>query len=209
MEALPPPLAAFSADYHLCAQQILPHVWLGPVHAAKDSAWCRDVGLTGVLSVMLEAPSTPADDGLDQLVIEVADDNKASLAPVLGQAFTFLDKHAAMDGGQVLVHCSSGISRSGCVTIGYTMHNRKCSLAEAFEVTADRRPCVLPNDTFFAALIDLEKRIHGVGEASMDQNDYNAYSLASMTRKPPAKCREVLAASGGDVGAAAAQLFGG
>ena len=40
------------------------------------------------------------------------------------------------------------------------------------------------------------------------QNDYDAYSLASMTRKPPATCREVLAASGGDVGAAAAQLFG-
>ena len=200
-------MPAFSADYHLGAQRILPHVWLGPVHAAKDSAWCEGADLTGVLSVMLEAPSTPADNGLDQLVLEVADDNKASLAPVLEQAFAFLDKHAAMDGGQVLVHCSSGISRSGCVTIGYTMHNRKCSLAEAFEVTADRRPCVLPNDTFFAALVDLEKQIYG-DKASMDQNDYNAYSLASMTRKPRAKCREVLAASGGDVGAAAAQLFG-
>ena len=52
------------------------------------------------------------------------------------------------------------------------------------------------------------ERIHGAGAASMDQNDYDAYSLASMTRKPPATCREVLAASGGDVGAAAAQLFG-
>ena len=29
------------------------------------------------------------------------------------------------------------------------------------------------------------------------QNDYNAYRLASMTRQSPAKCREVLAASGG------------
>ena len=64
-------------------------------------------------------------------------------------------------------------------------------------------------NTLAFTLIDLEQRIHGAGAPRMDhQNDYDAYSLASMTRKPPATCREVLAASAGDVGAAAAQLFG-
>ena len=51
----------------------------------------------------------------------------------------------------VLVHCSSGVSRSGTVVLYFVMKHRAVSLAEAWRIVSAARRVLLPNDLFFKA----------------------------------------------------------
>lgn len=57
--------------------------------------------------------------------------------------------------GNVLVHCVSGISRSGSVLVAYVMKTRKLSFDDALSLVRAQRACVAPNGGFQAMLRNL------------------------------------------------------
>jgi len=72
----------------------------------------------------------------------VCDDGIDSLEPQLEPICDWIDK-ARVDGGQVLVHCRVGVSRSATVTIAYVMKHLGIPLVDAYLIVRSRRLSVL------------------------------------------------------------------
>ena len=91
--------------------------------------------------------------------------------------------HAAMDaalaaGGCVLVHCAMGASRSATVIISWLMATRGWTLRRALNHCKRRRHQVRPNNGFFTALRDLDRKLHGgVDSFPLDTVDYMRWML--------------------------------
>ena len=67
----------------------------------------------------------------------------------------------ALQHGNVLVHCTMGISRSATVVIAYLMKRCNATLAQAYKCLEDVRPYVNPNPGFMAQLREWERECRG------------------------------------------------
>jgi len=72
----------------------------------------------------------------------VCDDGIDTLEPQLEPICDWIDK-ARQEGGQVLVHCRVGVSRSATVTIAYVMKHLNLPLVDAYLIVRSRRLSVL------------------------------------------------------------------
>ncbi|KIY51741.1 phosphatases II [Fistulina hepatica ATCC 64428] len=72
----------------------------------------------------------------------VCDDGIDTLEPQLAPICDWIDK-ARAEGGQVLVHCRVGVSRSATVTIAYVMKHLNVPLVDAYLIVRSRRLSVL------------------------------------------------------------------
>lgn len=90
----------------------------------------------------------------------VCDDGIDTLEHQLHPICTWIEK-ARQAGGQVLVHCRVGVSRSATVTIAYVMQHLGLSLVEAYLVVRSRRLSVLiqPNMRLLYNLLGWEVRL--------------------------------------------------
>ena len=62
-------------------------------------------------------------------------------------------------GGNVLVHCYAGISRSTSIVIAYLMKNKKMSFNKALELIKEKRGKIQPNSGFVLQLKAYEKEL--------------------------------------------------
>ncbi|KAL3998036.1 Dual specificity phosphatase catalytic domain family protein [Acanthocheilonema viteae] len=62
-------------------------------------------------------------------------------------------------GGNVLVHCVAGISRSATICLAFLTKFRCKSLREAYQLMAEKRPVVRPNIGFWRQLIIFEREV--------------------------------------------------
>ncbi|KAJ6512590.1 protein-tyrosine phosphatase-like protein, partial [Mycena sanguinolenta] len=72
----------------------------------------------------------------------VCDDGIDTLEPQLEPICEWIEK-ARQEGGQVLVHCRVGVSRSATVTIAYVMKHLSLPLVDAYLIVRSRRLSVL------------------------------------------------------------------
>ncbi|KAJ6620046.1 hypothetical protein B0H10DRAFT_2023414 [Mycena sp. CBHHK59/15] len=72
----------------------------------------------------------------------VCDDGIDTLEPQLEPICEWIEK-ARLEGGQVLVHCRVGVSRSATVTIAYVMKHLSMPLVDAYLIVRSRRLSVL------------------------------------------------------------------
>lgn len=49
----------------------------------------------------------------------------------------------------VLVHCSSGVSRSATVVLAFLIQQTPLSLSDAWALLSSKRRAILPNNTFY------------------------------------------------------------
>uniref|UniRef100_A0A914R9F5 Dual specificity protein phosphatase 14 n=2 Tax=Parascaris TaxID=6254 RepID=A0A914R9F5_PAREQ len=62
-------------------------------------------------------------------------------------------------GGNVLVHCVAGVSRSASLCLAFLVKYRNMSLRDAYRHMASRRPLVRPNIGFWRQLISFEQEV--------------------------------------------------
>ncbi|KAJ3857924.1 protein-tyrosine phosphatase-like protein [Lentinula lateritia] len=122
-------------------------LFIGNLSAAVSSELRKQLGITHILSVCPEFPST----GMNHLTIAVDDSEYEDLLIRLPEACQFIQK-ALSTGGKVLVHCVMGVSRSATVLSAYLMQSRKLNPSQALELIRTRRPCVQPNYGFLKQL---------------------------------------------------------
>jgi len=67
--------------------------------------------------------------------------------------------NAIKNGGNVLVHCHSGISRSATIVIAYLMEHNKMTYAQANKYLYKRRNIIHPNHGFVARLKTFENTL--------------------------------------------------
>jgi|HubBroStandDraft_5_1064220.scaffolds.fasta_scaffold208692_2 protein-tyrosine phosphatase len=134
--------------------EILPRLFLGSAQDAASLDFISNNSITHVLNVAREVPKCahvknyahiPADDSWYQDLI---------------QYFPWANKYISEsleNGGNILVHCAAGISRSATIVIAYIMTDYNMSMSDAYNYVKSRRAIVSPNLHFVGQLVQHEK----------------------------------------------------
>ncbi|KAF7294193.1 hypothetical protein HMN09_01147700 [Mycena chlorophos] len=115
-----------------------------PVGETCTSASCRAHNQHGSSSVP-NSHFIPGKGPAGQGVLDIkniCDDGIDTLEPQLAPICDWIEK-ARLEGGQVLVHCRVGVSRSATVTIAYVMKHLGLPLVDAYLIVRSRRLSVL------------------------------------------------------------------
>lgn len=106
------------------------------------------------------------------------DKSNDDISPYLNALTCFVNE-AWMQGGKVLIHCNSGISRSSAAVLACLLRwglegnsPRDVSLFEAFKWLKERRPIASPHPAYMRQLCDYEVHLRG-GNTSINHNTYN------------------------------------
>jgi serine/threonine/tyrosine-interacting protein len=188
-------------------QEIVPGLFLGPISCAKDASYLATHGVTHRVTC-LQDPLEPI-AGVETLHVAIRDNNIEDIAPFLKGSTPFIAAALAA-GGKVLVHCSSGASRSTTVVLAYLLAHSDMGLRDALRHVSARRACVLPATTFYATLqtLDAQRRVARALEyAPATAEDYNVQQLRAITGRPLVQCEEVFRQARGSVDDAVDALF--
>ena len=139
----------FEEPDHICD-----NVWVGPEGSTRDAAWLRERGIDRVLTVAGHMHTMQRFESLEYLQLDIDDDPEEQLKQHWegpGGAFDFM---RSRDTG-VLVHCVSGISRSGATAVAYCMRFHTAGdLDAAYAMVRSKRACVAPNSGFQRQLLE-------------------------------------------------------
>ncbi|CAB9508565.1 MAP kinase phosphatase with leucine-rich repeats protein [Seminavis robusta] len=133
-------------------------LWLGGEGSTLDRDWLLQHGIRRILTVATHMERMTHHEGIQYQQIDVDDDPSEDLKQHWKSAFEFLDQ-AKNDNSGILVHCVSGISRSGATVVAYVMHSQGIQYDEALARVRRRRPCVSPNGGFQDQLRAFEKTL--------------------------------------------------
>ncbi|KAJ7146590.1 protein-tyrosine phosphatase-like protein [Mycena epipterygia] len=130
-------------------------LYLGSLAAVHEPDLLRTHQITHLVQV-LEMPWLPQDaDAFSCHRIDIQDRASAALRPHLAAACDYIRASLA-GGGNVLVHCQQGVSRSASIVIAYLIRDCGMSYDAAYELVKRRRQCIRPNSGFVAALREWE-----------------------------------------------------
>ena len=150
-------MTALATDKHPLCDQILPHLYLGPLEAEQLSLEnLRLLGITHVLRLGCSFfPKSHARD-LQYLEVDVFDRPESDLLSITKKhdCNGFIDKGRAHGG--ILVHCIAGISRSAAVVTAYIMCREHLGFSQALALVKAQRPRASPNAGFCEQLKVLE-----------------------------------------------------
>ncbi|EJF63367.1 phosphatases II [Dichomitus squalens LYAD-421 SS1] len=140
-------------------QEILPHLFLGPLQASKSLDTLKSFGITHIVCIRdaKEAfsvrPRFP--EHFQYMVLDVQDSEEQNLIRLFPQAKQFIDE-AISKGGSVLVHCNGGISLSPSFVVMYVMQYYNLSWEDALHLVQNRRYCISPNGGFMTQIKEYE-----------------------------------------------------
>ena len=108
-------------------QQVRPRLFIGTQHAASQKKLLKELEITHIISMNGSTPLWPGDFQYQTLF--TTDDDDSMLLEHMLEAIHFMES-ALVNGGNVLVHCSRGVNRSGAMLIGYLMMSEGLSYSE-------------------------------------------------------------------------------
>lgn len=153
-------MASFNSNnipIHLIGKYNKGNLYLGSLSAANNLPLLEKYGITHILRLI----STEEYSYLKNTVypkikyytIDIEDIPESQLIEYFDTAYEFIDT-ALKEGGNVLVHCVMGISRSPSVVIMYLMRKKRYGYDRAYKTVKDIRGCVFPNPGFVEQLIE-------------------------------------------------------
>jgi dual specificity phosphatase 12 len=136
---------------HTPADHIIDNVYLGPQGSSINLEYLRQQKIDRVAATakFVDHPFKNTGDGIEYLALDVDDSPSEDLKAHFDSVIAFIEKNKETN---VLVHCVSGISRSGACVIAYVMKSRRLTYDQALELVRSRRAVVHPNSGFQAQL---------------------------------------------------------
>ncbi|XP_019328541.1 PREDICTED: dual specificity protein phosphatase 15 [Aptenodytes forsteri] len=125
--------------------QILPGLYLGNFIDAKDLEQLSRNKITHIISIH-ESPQPLLQD-ITYLRIPLPDTPEANIKRHFKECISFIHQ-CRLHGGNCLVHCLAGISRSTTVVVAYVMAVTELSCQEVLEAVRTVRPVANPNPGF-------------------------------------------------------------
>ncbi|UYV67395.1 DUSP14 [Cordylochernes scorpioides] len=166
------------------------HLYLSGFYAITQSALDKNK-ITCIINATKDAEFPPKKKGLDTLRVPVEDFHTEDISPYFDMAVEKIVE-TEKKGGNTLVHCMAGISRSASICIGkfylwplvvsaialetvtgvcvcaaYMMKHRGMDLKSAYHHVKEHRPIIHPNHGFFRQLIAYEKKLSGTNTVKM------------------------------------------
>lgn len=138
--------------------QITDNLFLCSAHAISSTR-LKMHKITCIVNATLEVQS-PKVPGLEVLRIRLEDVPHSDLGRYFDQVADKIHE-VSKRGGNVLVHCVAGISRSSSLCIAYLIKYHRMTLKQAYQHVKQRRPIIRPNIGFFRQLVDYERKLTG------------------------------------------------
>lgn len=139
--------------------EIVPNLWLGGEGSTLNKDWLEQHGIKRILTVATHMDRLPKHEGIEYMQVDIDDDPGEDLRPHWDACFAFIEAVKASGSDGVLVHCVSGISRSGATVTAWLMKQRGLSYDQALTLVRRKRPQVSPNGGFQAQLRDYEMEL--------------------------------------------------
>ncbi|XP_071813570.1 dual specificity protein phosphatase 22-like isoform X1 [Apostichopus japonicus] len=133
--------------------EILPGIFLGSFRDCKDKDQMEKNKITHVLAIHDNAK--PIIEGKEYLCITASDKHNENIIQYFEQCVTFIHK-CRRNGGNVLIHCLAGISRSTTVTVAYMMTISDLNWYDCLRVVRHIRSVAMPNYGFQKQLQEYE-----------------------------------------------------
>ena len=137
--------------------EIIPHLFLGSIGSASNLKQLQKCEITHIVCCASGIKNF-FPDNFKYYNINLLDSEKENIKQYFNESFDFIDK-AIKNGGNVLVHCHAGVSRSSTILIAYIMKSKKMKLNEVLELIKTKREKVNPNNGFLGQLKDYEKEL--------------------------------------------------
>lgn len=139
---------------------IIEGLYLGDYRHATSKKWLKENGITHIVNCAIEHKNYfPKDFIYLELKLDDAEDQ--IIYGSLEKSYLFI-KNALERGGNVLVNCHAGISRSSSMVIYYLMKSRSVPYDTAFFYVKHKRPQVNPNKGFVRQLISVTPQARSI-----------------------------------------------
>ena len=128
----------------------LGEVWISGSHFAKDLKELEKNKINAICTAAEIDFKYP--EGFKHRVLHIEDTYDQDISFAFVPAFDFIERNRKE--GNVLVHCTSGISRSAALLIAYMMQKYSINFDQSLERVRNMRPCAEPNGSFIHQLIE-------------------------------------------------------
>jgi atypical dual specificity phosphatase len=127
--------------------QVHEQLWIGDQDSGRDLAFLREHAIGRVILAGRRLHSCHHPDQLAYLELQIDDSLEENLITHVDDCLRFIAEGAA-HGHATLVHCASGISRSGGIVVAFLMHHGRLSFDDALAEAKRVRPRIWPNSNF-------------------------------------------------------------
>ncbi|KAI8594326.1 phosphatases II [Dissophora ornata] len=133
-------------------QEILPSIYLGPYSATRNLEDLKTAHITHIISLWDVSESRILKihhpDHFKYLQLEISDAATQNLITLFPAVKQFIDQAILKEGGNVLVNCMSGISRSPAFVVAYLMETTGLEYEVVYRYVQNKRFCMNPNPGF-------------------------------------------------------------
>jgi len=168
--------------------EIIPHVWVGNANDAQNrDRLCRN-NITHIVNCTPDLPCK-WEDKYRYLRVKILDLPSEHIIKYFNPVSKFIDE-AVKQNGNVLVHCSAGISRSPTFVLSYMIQYNNMHFQDAYTKMQSLRKIVAPNVSFLGQLLEFEKRIHS-SSSQLEENkcpSASASASASASSSTSSSC---------------------
>lgn len=137
--------------------KVIDHLYIGNSKCISDKQWLRDTSITHIINCTFEIPDYFPND-FHYLKLGLNDNNE-DIFGILEPSYNYIDK-VIKRGGNVIVHCHMGISRSASVVIYYLMRKHGLSFDKARNFLRSKRSIINPNEYYTRQLRDADIIMH-------------------------------------------------
>jgi hypothetical protein len=137
--------------------EIIPHLYLGSIGSASNLKQLENCKITHILCCASGIKNF-FPDKFKYYNINILDSEKEDIKKYFEESFKFIDD-GIKKGGNVLVHCHAGVSRSSSILIAYIMKSQKIKVDKVLEILKSKREKVSPNPGFLQQLKEYEKEL--------------------------------------------------
>lgn len=139
--------------YYKGVQKVCDGLWIGSRESSRDLEVLKGNNITHILNMAVEEPNffenKPDIINMIYKKVDLRDSGECDILNngLLVECLKFVDD-AIKQGGQVLVHCQAGMSRSGAIAVAYVMSQSSITYEDALTNIRKVRYCVAPNGNF-------------------------------------------------------------
>jgi len=140
----------WSLSSNFNAHEVFPKVYVGDVYAAHNTSELKKRNITHIVNMACGvSPAFPKE--FTYLHIPILDCASENIQEHFQETSAFIEK-ALEQGGNVLIHCLKGVSRSATIAAAFVIKTHLMSPPEAVEQLRKLRPIIKPNSGFMMQL---------------------------------------------------------
>jgi len=150
---------SFSIHHNSHPTKILSWLYLGTFTNARNIEELKMNKINFILNVAVECKNKKLPENIKELHLKIEDSSDVKIIDYFEKANEFIDR-CRIEGGNLLVHCKFGISRSPSFIIAYLIKFNKFSVDYALEFIKEKRNKINPNSGFLLQLYKYEEIVN-------------------------------------------------